>query len=111
MFDKVGVPILGIVENMSFFTPADAPDKKYYIFGKGGGERVAKELGVPFLGEVPIDPRIAENGDLGKPIVASEPDSPSSQALRTIAGEVARKVAVLAVQSPPIADANISWVN
>ena len=111
MFEKVGVPILGIVENMSFFTPADAPDKKYYIFGKGGGERVAKELDVPFLGEVPIDPRIAENGDLGKPIVVSEPDSPSSQALHTIAGEVARKVAMLAVKSPPIADANISWVN
>jgi ATP-binding protein involved in chromosome partitioning len=107
MFEKVGVPILGIVENMSFFTPADAPDKKYYIFGKGGGERVAKELDVPFLGEVPIDPRIAENGDLGKPIVVSEPDSPSSQALRTIAGEVARKVAMLAIKSPPIADANI----
>ena len=54
---------------------------------------------------------VAENGDLGKPIVVSEPDSPSSQALRTIAGEVARKVAMLAVKSPPIADANISWVN
>ncbi len=111
MFEKVGVPILGIVENMSFFTPEDAPDKKYYIFGQGGGERVAKELGVDFLGEVPIDPRIAEDGDLGKPIVASRPDSPSSQALRTIAGEVARKVAILAVKNPVVADANITWVN
>ena len=50
MFDKVGVPILGIIENMSYFTPPDLPDRKYYIFGQGGGERVAKELGVEFLG-------------------------------------------------------------
>jgi ATP-binding protein involved in chromosome partitioning len=110
MFQKVGVPILGIVENMSFFTPSDAPDKTYYIFGKGGGERVARDLDVDFLGEIPIDPRIAEDGDVGQPIVVSQPDSPSSQALRTIAGEVARKVAMLAVKSPPVADANISWV-
>ena len=111
MFEKVGVPILGIVENMSYFTPQELPDKKYYIFGQGGGERVAKELGVDFLGEVPIDPRVAENGDVGQPIVVSEPDSPSSGALRMIAGEVARKVAMLAIKNPPVADANITWVN
>lgn len=111
MFETVGVPILGIVENMSFFTPSDQPDRKYHIFGKGGGERVAKELGVDFLGEVPIDPRIAEDGDLGKPIVVSQPDSPSSVAFRSIAGQVARKVAVLAINSPQVADANITWVN
>ena len=111
MFEKVGVPILGIIENMSFFTPPDAPDKKYYIFGQGGGERVAKELGVDFLGEVPIDPRIAEDGDLGRPIVMSQPDSPSSQAFKRITGDIVRKVAMLAVKSPPIADANITWVS
>ena len=66
MFEKVDVPILGIVENMSYFTPSDAPDKKYYLFGQGGGRRVAEELGVDFLGEVPIDPRIAEDGDAGQ---------------------------------------------
>jgi ATP-binding protein involved in chromosome partitioning len=110
MFDKVGVPILGIIENMSYFTPSDLPDRKYYIFGQGGGERVAKELGVEFLGEVPIDPRIAEDGDAGKPIVESQPDSPSARALREIAGKIVRKVARLAVQSPPVADANITWV-
>ncbi len=110
MFEKVGVPILGIIENMSFFTPPDLPDRKYYLFGRGGGERVAAELGVDFLGEVPIDPRIAEDGDAGKPIVASQPDSPSSLAFKQIAGEVARKVAMLAVETPPVADANITWV-
>ena len=110
MFEKVGVPILGIVENMSYFTPSDQPDRKYHIFGQGGGERVAKELGVDFLGEVPIDPRIAEDGDLGKPIVASQPDSPSSVAFKRIAGDVVRKLSMLAIKSPPVADANITWV-
>jgi len=110
MFEKVGVPILGIVENMSYFTPPELPDKKYYIFGQGGGERVARELGVDFLGEIPIDPRIATDGDLGKPIVVSAPDSPSAQALRKIAGDVVRKVAMLSVKHPPVADANITWV-
>jgi len=111
MFEKVGVPILGIIENMSYFTPPDLPDRKYYIFGQGGGERVAKELGVDFLGEVPIDPRIATEGDLGRPIVASQPDSASSIALREIAGAIVRKIAVLATQHPPVADANITWVS
>ncbi len=111
MFEKVGVPILGIVENMSYFTPSDQPDRKYYIFGRGGGERVAKELGVDFLGEVPIDPRIAEDGDVGKPIVVSQPDSPSSIAFRRIAGDVARNVAMLAIKQPAVADGNITWVS
>jgi len=110
MFEKVGVPILGIVENMSYFTPADQPDRKYHIFGRGGGERVAGELGVDFLGEVPIDPRIAEDGDLGKPIVMSQPDSPSSVAFKRITGDVVRKIAMLAMRNPPVADANITWV-
>jgi ATP-binding protein involved in chromosome partitioning len=110
MFEKVSVPILGIIENMSYFTPPDLPDRKYYLFGQGGGERVARELGVDFLGEVPIDPRIAEDGDAGKPIVVSQPDSPSSLALREITGKIVRKVAMLAMKNPPIADANISWV-
>ena len=111
MFAKVNVPILGIVENMAYFTPPDLPNKKYYIFGQGGGQRVADELGVDFLGEVPIDPRIAEDGDVGKPIVLSQPDSPSSVALREIAGEIVRKIAMLAVKNPPVADANITWVS
>ena len=72
------MPVLGIVENMSYFTPPDLPDRKYYIFGKGGGARVAQELGVDFLGEVPIDPRVVEGGDQGKPILAYAPDSPAA---------------------------------
>ena len=62
MFEKVNVPVLGIIENMSYFTPPDLPDRRYYIFGRGGGKRTAEELGVDFLGEVPIDPRVVEGG-------------------------------------------------
>ena len=69
MFEKVSVPVLGVIENMACFTPPDLPDRRYYLFGKGGGARIAQELGVEFLGEVPIDPRVAEGGDAGQPIV------------------------------------------
>jgi len=110
MFEKVSVPVLGIVENMSFFTPPDLPDRKYYIFGKGGGERVARELGVDFLGEVPIDPRVVEGGDQGKPILAYAPDSPPAVALREITAKIVRKLAVLGEEAPKVADANITWV-
>ncbi len=110
MFEKVSVPILGIIENMSYFTPPDLPDKKYYIFGEGGGRRVAEDLGVDFLGEVPIDPRMAEYGDSGKPIVHAAPDSDSARAFRDISGEIARRLAVIGAEAPPVADANITWV-
>jgi len=110
MFEKVAVPVLGVVENMSYFVPPDLPDRRYYIFGQGGGKRVADELGVDFLGEVPIDPRVVEGGDRGKPIVAFAPDSEAAAAFRRLAGEVARRLAVLAARTPAIADANITWV-
>jgi ATP-binding protein involved in chromosome partitioning len=111
MFQKVEVPVLGILENMSYFTPPDLPDRKYYIFGQGGGKRTADELGVPFLGEVPIDPRIVEGGDAGVPIIAQAPDSDAAKAFEELAGTIARKLAVLADQTPAIADANITWVS
>jgi ATP-binding protein involved in chromosome partitioning len=110
MFEKVAVPVLGVVENMSYFVPPDLPDRRYYIFGRGGGKRVADELGVDFLGEVPIDARVVEGGDQGKPIVAFAPDSEAAQAFRRLAGEVARRLALLAARTPAIADANITWV-
>ncbi len=111
MFEKVEVPVLGIVENMSYFTPSDLPDRKYYIFGQGGGERVAKELGLDFLGEIPIDPRVVEGGDRGRPILVHAPDSAPTLALRKLAGDVARKLAVIATESPAAADNSITWVN
>jgi ATP-binding protein involved in chromosome partitioning len=111
MFEKVQVPVLGVIENMSYFTPPDLPDRKYYIFGQGGGRRIAAELGVEFLGEVPIDPRVVEGGDKGRPILLDAPDAPAAQAFRAIAGRVARRLAVLADAAPPVADANITWVS
>jgi ATP-binding protein involved in chromosome partitioning len=110
MFEKVAVPVLGVVENMSYFVPPDLPDRRYYIFGRGGGKRVADELGVDFLGEVPIDPRVVEGGDLGKPILVFAPESEAAQAFRRLAGEVARRLALLAARTPALADANITWV-
>jgi ATP-binding protein involved in chromosome partitioning len=111
MFQRVQVPVLGIVENMSWFSPPDLPERRYYIFGEGGGRRVARELGVDFLGELPIDPRVAEGGDKGRPILLHAPDSEMAAGFRLLAGEVARKLAVLADDAPPVADANITWVN
>ncbi|MCZ6782620.1 MAG: P-loop NTPase, partial [Proteobacteria bacterium] len=101
---------LGIIENMSYFVPPDLPDRKYYIFGQGGGKRIAEELGVDFLGEVPIDPRVAEGGDRGQPIITYAPDSPAALAFVKLAGDVARRLAVLAEKTPEIADANITWI-
>ena len=111
MFEKVQVPVLGIVENMSYFTPPDLPDRRYHIFGEGGGAKTAEELGVDFLGELPIDPRIVEGGDAGRPIVADAPESEAAKRLVELSGRIARKLAVLAEKTPPIADANITWVS
>jgi ATP-binding protein involved in chromosome partitioning len=111
MFQKVEVPVLGILENMSYFSPPDLPDRKYYLFGEGGGKKIAADLDVPFLGEVPIDPRIVEGGDAGTPIVLQAPDADAAQVFRELAGTVARRLAVLADRTPAVADANITWVS
>jgi len=99
MFEKADVPVLGILENMSYFTPPELPDKKYYIFGQGGGRRVAEDLGVEFLGEVPIEPRVVETGDEGRPIVVSEPESDAARVFFQLAGTIARKLALLSQSS------------
>jgi ATP-binding protein involved in chromosome partitioning len=111
MFEKVSVPVLGVIENMSYFVPPDLPDRRYYLFGRGGGQRIASELGVDFLGEVPIDPRIVEGGDAGRPILLHASESEAARVLREIAGKLARKLAVLASRTPAVADANITWVS
>src|SRR5471032_2075420 len=72
MMNAINVPILGIVENMSYFTPAELPENKYYIFGCGGGEKLANQLDVPFLGEIPLVKSISDSGDAGKPVVLDE---------------------------------------
>ncbi|MFO0928675.1 MAG: Mrp/NBP35 family ATP-binding protein [Gemmataceae bacterium] len=86
MFREVRVPVLGIVENMSYFVGDDG--KRYEIFRHGGGEKLAAAAGVPFLGAIPIDPRVAECGDQGEPIVQRHPDSPVGRAFAALADAV-----------------------
>ena len=74
---SINVPVLGIVENMAYFSPAELPDNKYYIFGKDGAKTLAQKLGVPLLGEIPLVQSICEAGDAGRPAVFQE-NTPSS---------------------------------
>jgi ATP-binding protein involved in chromosome partitioning len=91
MFKKVNVPLLGVVENMSYFVCGHCGERSE-IFSFGGGERAAEKFGVPFLGRVPIDPAVREGGDTGKPIVAYQPSSPQAEVFmgiaRTLAGQI-----------------------
>ncbi len=84
MFERTGVPVLGIVENMSWFENPET-GKPIAVFGSGGGERLAKECDLPLLGQVPLDPRIQEGGDTGRPIVVAEPESKAAKVLEAIA--------------------------
>ena len=70
--EKINVPVLGLVENMSWFTPAELPENKYYLFGKEGGKRLAEELRIPLLGQIPIVQSICDGGDTGKPVALNE---------------------------------------
>ncbi|MBD0337549.1 MAG: Mrp/NBP35 family ATP-binding protein [Cyanobacteria bacterium Co-bin13] len=99
MFQQLQVPVLGIVENMSYFIPPDLPDRKYDIFGSGGGQRTAQELDIPLLGCVPLEMAVRQGGDQGQPIVVAYPESASAQALRAIAQQVAAKISVAALAS------------
>lgn len=97
MFQQMNVPVLGIVENMSYFIPPDMPDRQYDIFGSGGGSKTASELGVPLLGCIPLEICTRVGGDSGVPIVIADPDSASAQALRAIALNIAGKISVAAL--------------
>jgi ATP-binding protein involved in chromosome partitioning len=97
MFQQLGVPVLGIVENMSYFIPPDMLEKQYDIFGSAGGEKTARELQVPLLGCVPLEIPLREGGDRGLPIVLSDPDSASAKALVAIAQQIAARVSVAAL--------------
>jgi ATP-binding protein involved in chromosome partitioning len=93
-FATLEVPIVGVVENMSYFIAPDT-GRQYDLFGTGGGKAYAEEIGVPFLGTLPIDPRIAQGGDTGKPILAADPNHPASVALRNMARQVAASLNIL----------------
>jgi len=91
MGEKVNVPVLGLVENMAWFTPAELPDNKYYIFGKDGGKRLAEELNIPLLGQIPLVQSIRECGDAGRPIAYDE-NSIMSLAFKELAQRVVERV-------------------
>ncbi len=91
MFRKVNVPVLGIIENMSYFICRHCGEREE-IFGHGGGKKTAEMLGVPFLGEVPIDPKVVVGGDTGEPIVILEPESPAALAFKELANQIVRQV-------------------
>ncbi len=96
MFRQLNVPILGVVENMSYLEMADGSHLD--IFGTGGGEQLAQESGVSFFGTIPIDPAVRVGGDSGKPVIIENPKSPAAAALRSIAEQIAAKISVAAIE-------------
>jgi ATP-binding protein involved in chromosome partitioning len=90
---QLKVPVIGLVENMSYFTPSELPDNKYFIFGKNGGKNLAEELDIPFLGEIPLVQSIREGGDLGIPVMVSD-DEISKKAFINFAGNAVRGIAM-----------------
>jgi ATP-binding protein involved in chromosome partitioning len=97
MFETVAVPVLGIVENMSYFVAPDTGNR-YNIFGEGGGQKLADMYHVPFLGRIPLGIDVREGGDSGVPVVVGQPDSPQAKAFRGVAEEVARQVSIEAMK-------------
>ena len=97
MFETVAVPVLGVVENMSYFIAPDT-GARYNIFGEGGGEKLSREYSVPFLGAVPMGIEVREGGDTGVPVVIGQPQSPQAHAFRKVAEEVARQVSIEAMK-------------
>ena len=109
MFQKVKVPVLGIVENMSHFICSDC-GKRTNIFKTGGGERAAKELGIPFLGVIPLDAEVTESGDMGTPIVVKNPSSAISKVYGEIAGRVAAQLSIVNMQATGLpGDFKMTW--
>jgi ATP-binding protein involved in chromosome partitioning len=98
MFEKVRIPIIGVVENMSYFQPDDS-DKKYYIFGTEGGKTLAKKFNTELLAQFPLVMQVREGGDEGRPIVMREPNSEVAQGFRTLARKVAQQTSILENQS------------
>lgn len=97
MFETVNVPVLGVIENMSYFIAPDT-GTRYDIFGTGGGQKLADEYGLNFLGQVPMGIEVRESGDKGIPVVISTPDSTQADAFRNVAEEVARHISIEAMK-------------
>ena len=101
MYKKLNIPPLGIIENMSHFVCRNCGEEAD-IFGRGGGERMAEELSVPFLGRIPIYQPIREGGDSGVPLVVSEPSSPAASAFMTVAERAAAQLSIASYRRPTI---------
>ena len=99
MYRKLNVPVLGLIENMSYYV-CPGCERESDLFGKGGGERVAEELDVPFLGQIPLYAPIRVGGDTGAPIVTAEPESPAARAFLSVAERAAARVSIASYQPP-----------
>jgi ATP-binding protein involved in chromosome partitioning len=100
MFNKLNVPLLGVVENMSYLEMPDGT--RMDVFGNGGGKTLALETGSPFLGEIPMDPQVRVGGDIGQPIVVSDPEKPAARALRSIAENLAQQLSIQAAANAEV---------
>ena len=100
MFNRVNIPTLGVIENMSYYALPDG--SRDYIFGQGGARRVAAEVGAPFLGEIPIDVALRESCDAGVPLVVTQPEHPVSKRFREIAAAARANVARMNKPAPGI---------
>ena len=97
MFNKLNVPIIGVIENMSSFVCPNC-NENHYIFGQGGAKKISEKFNVPFIGEIPLHPGIMEGSDKGKPVVITAPESPSAEAFRISAKNLAAQCSILAVK-------------
>jgi ATP-binding protein involved in chromosome partitioning len=95
MFNKLNVPIVGIIENMSYLQCPNC-NEQISLFGKGGGKKISEDFGLPFISEIPLHPGIMESSDVGKPTIISEPDSVQSQAFTKAAKLIAGRISILA---------------
>ena len=97
MFEKLNVPIIGVVENMSHFVCGNC-NEKHYIFGEGGAKKISEQFNIPLLGEIPLNSGIMSGSDLGKPIMLTKPDSPSAEAFKKSAKNIAAQCSILAAK-------------
>jgi len=105
MFRELNVPILGIVENMSYLELPDGTQMD--VFGAGGGKKLAEVTGVPYLGQIPIDPAVRVGGDEGTPIIVTNPDSTPARAMRSLAEQIAASLSVAALKGSGVVKVNM----
>jgi ATP-binding protein involved in chromosome partitioning len=104
---NIKVPIIGLVENMAYFTPEELPNNKYYLFGKEGGRNLAEEYDLPFLGQIPLVQSIREGGDEGVPAMVGK-DEISKDALRTVVSQAVRQIAIRNANLPKTQTINVA---